>query len=207
MNAKIRIFDSFGGLSSFPAALSGGKKRGKKYPIDWYNNLSSMNTGTANARSKELVNRATVRRKHPVHSCRNRTRAKGRKSKETGRREGGRRRGRGRASAPPRSHACIYTYISIYLRVRRFSTRVHACSCACTQPERRSVRRASTHARESERARTRAHCRLRKPACENWPIRSRGGSRWGSHVVPRRPIKGEALANFESVSRLALMSF
>lgn len=40
-------------------------------------------------RSKELVNRATVRRKHPVHSCRNRTRAIGRKRKETkaGRRE------------------------------------------------------------------------------------------------------------------------
>lgn len=59
------------------------KEKKKKYPIDRYNNLSKYMNTNGDARSKELVNRATVRRKHPVHSCRNRTRATGRKRKET----------------------------------------------------------------------------------------------------------------------------
>lgn len=163
MNAKIRIFDSFGGLSSFPAALSGGKKRGKKYPIDWYNNFSSMNTGTANARSKELVNRATVRRKHPVHSCRNRTRAKGRKSKETGRREGGRRRGRGRASAPPRSHTRVYIhiYVYIYAYVGFLLAYTHARVRARNLNEGACDERARMHVKAS------VHAHERIAGCEN----------------------------------------
>ena len=113
------------------------------------------------------------------------------------RREGGRRRKRGCARA--RVHRrCSHARTCVsYSRTRTIV-------CVHTQPD----KRASTHARERDRARReQARCRLRKPACENRPIGSRGGSRWGSHVVSPEPMNGDAFANFESVSRLAAASF
>lgn len=98
-------------------------------------------------RSKELVNRATVRRKHPVHSCRNRTHAIARKSKETKGGKAGEREDEG-ALARHDAHTRVYIYAYVRFLLAYTHARVRARNLnegACDERARMHVK-ASVHA-------------------------------------------------------------